>query len=520
MLTTNATYFVQNALQPIISVSKLVGDYGDYVGAWSALMRGYKVANKVIEASFADQAKTALTLGALDFNNVVSLNVANAPERFQGMLRKLQLRQLADVGMQEDLGQFTRFDTGIGAVNTGVNFMGGVAHRLYQVARYVEAYNRVATAVAAFEQANKHQGRLGKLKHTAESYAIEAVEDTQGNFSRMDAPLLMKEMPFAKIALQYRKFQVMMAWFYGNALKKAFRGATPEERLVGRRTLYASLAHTGALSGVIGLPGLSTVYSLVAAIAGGGDEPPEDLERTLRTIAEDKGINPGFVDLLVRGVPAGFGWDMSQKLGHEYIFSPMPYADLGWKPENLYQFAWGFTGPAGATVSNFFRGTEAIARGDTYKGLEYMMPRGVRQWMEAIRYGTDGYTMKNGDLVVDPRNFDVGQLLSSALGLPSTEINNLKWTRGQMYEIKEWSKNTSGRIRREYVEAYRDKDRGAMDELRQEWRDLQDAKDRMRRYFNDAPSELRRQPMSELTNEPRNWRRRERRTQEAFGTAG
>ena len=73
------------------------------------------------------------------------------------------------------------------------------------------------------------------MKMTPQQYAISVVEDTQGDFSQLDAPLLIKALP--KIMTQYRKYQLLMAWHYTNAFKQAFRGETPEIRAAGKRVL-------------------------------------------------------------------------------------------------------------------------------------------------------------------------------------------------------------------------------------------------------------------------------------------
>lgn len=518
MLTSNVTYFVQNAMQPLISVTKMAADFqksgadvSTYGNTWSSLFKGYAVARRAIDSSFLKQLGTAVTMGAVDLDNKFELNLDNVPAKFQPLLREMQLRQLADVGMQEDLGQFTRWDTGWTGLNEGLSWFAGVTHRLYQIARYVEAYNRIASGVAAYEMASKHPGTTKKFGMTPTEYAISVVEDTQGNFSRQDAPLAIKKLP--KVVTQYRKFQLMMAWMYGNAVKDTFRGQDAHTRAVARRTLGLSLFHTGMVAGVGGWPAVSMVAPLFLAWSGEGDEP-EDLERWIRDKVDDQGL----ATLLTRGVPAFAGVDMSQKLGHEYIFSLAPYADLSPTVDGVKDLWWSLAlGPTGGTVANAARGVEAMQRGETLKGLELMVPRGIRQWLESYRYATEGYSLTNRNIILDPREIDIGSLATNALGLPSTEINHLKWTRGQQYEIEEWAKRESGRIRREYVEAYRSGDKSAKRAAVKEFRALQDAKDRLRPFFNDARASIKRQPVADLLRAPRDRRRIERNTQAAFG---
>ena len=137
------------------------------------------------------------------------------------------------------------------------------------------------------------------------------------------------------------------------------------------------------------------------------------------------------------------------------------------------------------------------------------MPKGVRSATETFRLATESYSLKNGDIVIDPREIKIGSLMVNAMGLPSTEVNKVKWTRGQQYELTEYFSQESSRIRKEFIEARCDRDRATQKELRQEWRDLQDAKDRVRPFFNNERGTLRRQSVSDLMKAPRRQSKRE-----------
>ena len=142
------------------------------------------------------------------------------------------------------------------------------------------------------------------------------------------------------------------------------------------------------------------------------------------------------------------------------------------------------------------------------------MPKGIRSVAESYRLATEGMTTKSGTITVDPREFDVASLLINAMGLPSSEINRLKWTKGQQYELEQYFNKEGGKIRKKYIEATRKRDRDGQAEMRQEFRDLQKAKDRVRPFFNDAPGALNRQSISTLLRAPRAKDRLERREQE------
>jgi gas vesicle protein len=500
MLTSSIGYHVQNFTQPMYSAAKIAGDFGigQYGKTWNAMFRGWNVASKVINTSMLNQLGNVASIGVFGKNSNVELDLGKAPQKYRNILRTLQLRDLLDVGVEEDLNLDNEFDTGYKLPNAAIGAYETITHRLYQAARYVEANNRIASAVAAYDLAERNPAMLRKMKMTKDEYVISVVEDTQGNFSQIDAPAIVDALP--KMTTQFRKYQFMMAWLHVNAAKQAMKGESKEMRAAGRRTLGLLLANTGLAAGVTGVPMANLVMWAWSMMDD--EEEPQDIERWVNENVEDERI----ATLIARGLPAMLGLDMSQKLSQNDIF--LPYNTKFTSPEPTADGMKLFVaelalGPTGTLVGNFGNIQDFLRRGDYYRAAEYAMPRGLRSYAETLRYSERGYERRNNLVVADPRDFDMFDLISNATGLPSTEINKIKWTVGQQYELEQWSQTQSGRIRREYIEAYKDRDRQRMAELRQEWRDLQKAKGRIRPFFNNSPHILRQQPISNLLKAPR-----------------
>jgi hypothetical protein len=490
MLLTSVGYHLTNATQPVmVSIPRIAGDFGSYNNAWSAMFRGYKYSRAA--------AKIGLNMETeIDFDKV--------PQEYRGLLKLLQDRNLIDQGMEED-GSFNRFNTGFEVLNRGSDMLGIATGKLYNVAKFVEAQNRISTAIAAYDAARANPTKLAAMKMTPEQYATAVVEDTQGNFSQLDAPSLIKSLP--KVVTQYRKYQLLMAWHYASAYKQ-IRWGSPEEKAAGKRILAYSIGHAAMGAGATGVPLLTTAFWLATFL--GDEDEPQDMERWIKENIDDG----AFGQALSRGVFSTFGLDLSTKLNQSKIFHPLPYVDFEAGEEGARNIILGAVGPAGTTGVNFFRAAEYLKQGDLLKGIEYSMPKGIRSVAESYRLATEGMTTKSGTITVDPREFDVVSLLINAMGLPSSEINRLKWTKGQQYELEQYFNKEGGKIRKKYIEATRKRDRDGQAEMRQEFRDLQKAKDRVRPFFNDAPGALNRQSISTLLRAPRAKDRLERREQE------
>jgi hypothetical protein len=524
-LTSNIGYHVTNAFQPLISIQKMTADFADYPAAVASQVKAYKIAKKIIKGSLTKQIITAASMGlaepigkkvGLDLGNEVQLDVEAAPKYLQPMLKNLQLRQLLDQGIEQDLNFTSRFDTGYASVDYGTQAFKNISDRLYQTARYVEAYNRVASAIAAYDMANKNRSKLTKMNMSASDYATAVVEDTQGNFSRLDSAMAFKALP--KLTLQYRKYQVMMAWLWKDAFVQAFtinkfakNKVTPEERAVGARMLAVSAAHTAMISGTVGVPFLGGIGWLVnMALKSDEEEEVEfDLERYIRekVLPEDEGL----ATLLSRGVPAFLGVDMSQKLKQSDIFKLFPYSEFEATEDGVKNYVLeAGLGPTANTLGNFGRAAKYFKKGDTIKGFEYLMPKNVRSSLESYRLGTEGFTLSNGNVVFDPRDIDVSELLLNAVGLPPSDIAKLKWTRGQQFELQRYFNDESTKLRNAYVKANKNRDQDKKAELRAEWRDLQKQKAKVRPFFNNAPGILKAQPVSNLVRVSRSRKKKER----------
>ena len=484
-LATNPAYHLQNLTQPFItSVPRLAADFGDYAGAWKALMEGYRVVRSVGTKN-------------IDLSKVQNLKLRAA-------LQGASDAGLLDVGMDEDLINFEATRTGYAALDVASKGAKKVIHMLRQVSRRVEGANRISAAVAAFNMAQAS----GKFKDDAaiNDYVISVLQDTQGDFSRTDAPLIIKKLP--KPLVQYRKFQLMMAAHYVKAFNDAFRSESPEARAVGRRALAYSLGHAFATAGALGIP-LMNIVGLIFAHTGDDDEP-RDLERSLREWIGDEGM----AKLLLHGPLWWMGMDA--KLAQDKVFSFLPYADWDLtSKEGVKNLMWGMTGPAGSQALKMVGGLEYLSKGDTIKGFEGLLPSGISNGLKAFRVANEGFTLKNGDLMMKPEEINGAALMFDAVGLKSPTMRDLEWTRNQQYEIKEFYQTKTKEIQRAYADAYKDGDTEAMTEAREEWMALQEGKDRLRAVFNNSPDELKRQPLSTLLKYPRTQDKREQKLQKS-----
>ena len=156
----------------------------------------------------------------------------------------------------------------------------------------------------------------------------------------------------------------------------------------------------------------------------------------------------------------------------------------------------------------FADGLSYMARGDYYKGIERMMPSGLRQGMQSYRETiAEGVTTRGGDQLVSPDEFNTMQTVLQAMGFPSTELSRIRRARQDLYEFNKYFSRRTTEIRKDYVEARKNRDVAGQTKAREEWRALQDAK----RRVGLKPSAI-----SNLASAPKQQQTRERKAQEEF----
>ena len=487
-LATSPGYHFANATQVAMkSIPMLASEFNDYSGAWKHVMDGYKLFGKMKSERF-------------DWSKIPNDGLRKTLEMASKM-------NLIDVGMAEDFDQYNTPRTGYANVDAGLNQGRKVLHKLRQMSRWVERANRVTSAAAAYNMAREK----GRSHDQAQTFAIRVLEQTQGDFSQLAAPLIIKRLP--KFITQYRKYQLMVAALYVRGAYDAFANASPAERAVARRMLGYMLAHTAMVGGVLGLPLINLAELVIPALFGVEDEP-KDLERMMRDwFGDDQGV----ADFLLKGpLSATLGLDLGAKLSDDRVFSILPYTNLELSKKGIADALVGLMGPGMAQTSKMIDGVALLNEGQLEQGTEKLMPRGFEDAMKGYRMANEGITLRNGDVLVKPEDIDAFQAILQGVGLPPAQIKRYQWIKGQQIEITKFYKERESELKREYIAATRDGE--ATSDIEDQWLSLQETKHKMRRYFGDEADELKSHPLKPLRDAPARQKDREAKRQETMAT--
>jgi hypothetical protein len=467
-LTFSPAYYMQQILQTaVISVPYLAGRLG-YSNAVSQVNRGYK-----------DIASLVKGLGVND-----NIDFSKAPADVRDMLNKLVGMGKIDISMDAN-ERATADEKGIFAK---------VMYKMQGVNNRIESVNRSVAAIAAYRG---YLARYGNNNtEAATQYAAQVVSDTHGSYDGFNTPRILAGN-IGRVVGQFRRFQIIQLSMLARLMHNAFKGASADEKMVARKALGFITAQMAVVGGAMAVPFVSQIAWMMSKIFGDPDEP-DNFEFKLRRLIDNKVVS----DLLLRGVPAALGVDVSDKLGMGRVASILPFSqgDLTSR-SGAEKILVAAMGPSASMSMKFADAFGMILKGDYYKGLEMAMPNGFANVMKAGRFTTEGITMRNGDLVLKPEDFSVVDTAFQAVGLPTNTVTDRQFTQQVKAEYDKFYAQRSTDIKGDYVKAYRDNDAKGMSQAREEFQQMEDSR---------VANGYKRQPMSDLLRAPMAAMKRER----------
>jgi hypothetical protein len=472
-LASSIGYYVQNLTQPfMMSLPAMAGKH-DYTKAAVQLGNAYSELGPIMKA-------TKLFDQQFDFSKV--------PKDVADAVAELVNRNVIDIGLATEIAEY-KVDADSKLTNTASKINKGMRLAVQKT----EALNRLSTAIAAY----RLEIAAGSTKEQAIDYAQRILTETHGDYTSFNAPRAFNTTA-GKVALQFRKFQLIQITFYAKLINDAGWGSKTE-KAIARKTLSYAVSHAVVFSGLIGFPGYALASTLVSVLFGDEDEDV-DLTQKIR-----ESVGPEWADLVTRGVPTLAGVDFSGKIGYGNMLSITPFsnADLGTTSGRAEYVGTLVGGASGGMITRVIDGLVLMAGGDWFKGIERVAPKGVSDALKAYRTQTEGMTRRNRDEILAPEEVDTLANIFSAIGVPAAQQAVIYENSNLARDIKEKFTDRTSRIKNDYIKAVKDNDQEGKKEARAAWKKLQDAK----RRNGVKPT-----PLSTLLKAPMEQRKRERNT--------
>lgn len=429
-------YYMQNMLQPwMISLPVMAGRFG-VRNASTAMSDATVDVVKAIHATIKE--------GKVNGNWEMPLDLSKFSKTEQELLERMVSEGRIDITMRADMG-------------SGSTATGEVGHYLQRAselsslpAHMVEVTNRVATALAAFRLVQRSGGNVDE----ALAYAEKVVVQTHVDYSVENAPRFMSPSSmggFGKLAFQFKRYQQAMVFLWFKLVIDSVRHGRKEDALA---LLYLS----GSNFAMAGLSGLPIAAPMGLALAGlsaafGDEEDDEDWGEMLWSGVRGV-IGETATDVLRKGVPTAIGIDISSKVGQGSILSPifkMPNANTGEGVVSGLGFQLVF-GASGAMLGNWADAVK-LSKDNPALAVQKLMPRGAKDFMEAVRRDYDGLTDRKGKVLLDEAEVDFGDTLVKALGLESVKVTNLYDRRSAIMDAEYARQDVRTRLMSKYTKA-------------------------------------------------------------------
>jgi hypothetical protein len=466
MLLTNPSYYLQNMTQPFMMSLPVVGAKHGYDKSWREFTRAYTDIASVIRRH---------GLGEDSYNKL--------PQDVKDVVEELVNRGRIDISLEQDLGRWRSTE------DSKLDKFGRATEYLRGIAQDIESINRVATAVAAYRLEARTNNKANAI-----NYADSIIYRTHGDYSGFNAPRISRK-GLGRLATQFRKFQLIQLSLMARLFNDAFAGQDADTRRIGRRALMFTIGHTAAMGGVMGLPGFAALSFLYGLVFGDEDEPDNPELAMRRAIGDDT-----LADLIVKGVPAALGVDLSGKLGMGQMLSILPYTDIDFSRRGVAEAGFALmTGPFGGLTLKAADGISLMGQGDYYKGLEQLMPTGVANAMKGYRFATEGVTSRRDDVLIPAEDISFAEAFMAGIGLPTKQLTDKQFLQNAKFEYEKFYNDKASEIKRAYARAYRSG--VGLSDARNDWEELQQS--RVRNGFK-------RQSLSVLLKAPQEQAKRER----------
>lgn len=466
MLLTNPSYYLQNMTQPFMMSLPLVGAKHGYDRSWKEFSRAYTDIASVIRK-----------------HGIGEDSYSKLPQDVRDVVEELVNRGRIDISLEQDLGRWRSTE------DSKFDKFGRAAEFLRGMAQDIEAVNRVATAVAAYRLEARTNNKANAI-----NYADNVIYRTHGDYSGFNAPRISRK-GLGRLATQFRKFQLIQLSLMARLFNDAFAGQDEDTRRIGRRALMFTIGHTAAMGGVMGLPGFAALSFLYGLVFGDKDEPDNPELAMRRAIGDDT-----LADLIVKGIPAALGVDVSGKIGMGQMLSILPYTDIDFSRRGIAEAGYALmTGPFGGLTLKAADGISLMGQGNYYKGLEQLMPTGVANAMKGYRFATEGVTSRADDVLIPAEDISFAEAFMAGIGLPTKQLTDKQFLQNAKFEYEKFYNDKASEIKRAYVRAYRSG--VGLSDARNDWEELQQS--RVRNGFK-------RQSLSILLKAPQEQVKRER----------
>jgi hypothetical protein len=324
----------------------------------------------------------------------------------------------------------------------------------------VDVMNKTAIAKAAADLEYERLGKDPTLSKAARedraiAYAIETTRNAIPNYNQYNAPRIATQRgtlgALGAPLFQFKRYGLHMYNMMANLVHVSRAGATAEERKAAALGFAGLLATHAMTAGVITLVadplryGMG-LYDLATGNAQGKTHNYEDNAREF--IASVFGKQAG--EIISRGLPHALGIDVHRRIG---LANLLEIPELqSWDLQGVEGVALGLaTGAAGGNLINMTDGVMKATQGDLGGALKTMMPREIRNAMQAYDLATQGLKTQAGRTLLP--QVGTGAVVAQSLGFQPAGVSEAREASNAVQQARDEAKAAQTRLSHAWVQA-------------------------------------------------------------------
>lgn len=466
-LTSAATAFTQQTGIPIRVVPRLGADYGygrtsamwaKYMKVWDTLGVLHEEPDGTTNYKLPDMENSELLRKDKDLKR--AYREGRARRVFEttsiSLLRNDPTPRMEDQNIVGRIGE---------GVYNGLTGLFNMSEKISREASYMMAFE-LHKAKLTKERNPKTAEDKEAIFQEAVTKAAQVVEDTLGNYADIERPRFMQG-DIGRLVFLFKQYAVNTTKFFvGNMRRIAKMYKDPADGWRALKELSGVLAMGGLFHGLVGMPLYGVITATIDLMLAPDDEDDEDKEAR-------KGENPYLADnsdarFRYEWLPSVFGeitipgLDGKQRtLSSILMNGPISeLSDVNIGSRTTFDGLWFRSGTPGDTPYETFTNTvlENIAgvswgknfidaygewqKGEIMRGVEKILPAGIKGAAVAYRFGEQGAETPKGEKLMSAASMSDFNLAAAVIGFQPTELADIQKRRASI-------KNAENKINKE-----------------------------------------------------------------------
>jgi hypothetical protein len=341
-----------------------------------------------------------------------------------------------------------------------------------------EMFNRMSTVLAGYRMGRNAIDSTAGYDKSAYGTAIKLNYDSHFDYAADNRPRAMQG-PVARVVLLFKQYAQNMIYLLarngmeGLAAANDFLRGRPisEKRKAAAKVFGGILAMHAMAAGAFGLPFVGTLLAALSWL-GSDDDEPWDAEVALRNyLADTIGARPA--EALVHGLPRlardAVPADISRRVGLDNLL--LPDVQEGLEGDKWYQAAaTAALGPVAGVGLNIAKGAQTMAEGETWRGVEEMLPKALKDILKTGRFAREGVIDKTGLSILDDTTF--GEELAQVAGFSPARVLEAFESRSAVYGADRRIEARRRQLMAQWSKARMDRDISSVQEAMQAIREF------------------------------------------------